>query len=209
MKPVESWGRNPIYIYSPVSFDSLDILDDLRELCLRLIDAGFQAWLAPPLLFFGSEDFESRNVHAPVLNNETLRMHFEAAIPPVVIYPDTVRGNPLNAQLVSRWLISNNNFDQDQCKYQKSEFHFSLARSTNERDVVSLSGLTVISSPEVLGYSLIDFAGSADYLSPVRSRRKLPLGRIGLAWHVLRTEGFVQLGLAVAKFLITKAKGQK
>lgn len=193
-------GVNPIYIYCPVHHDSLPEFNQLVALCGQLTAAGYGAWVVPPTLYYGKQEFKSENILAPVLTNELIRLHYSLAIPPVVIYPAVVRGNPLNAQLIARWLITESDFEELQGQLEKSDFSFFYQPDTISSLIGRITevseaevGFRRVASPDALVGLLYDFAGNMDYLAPVTLRKKIPFGKFGLAVRVFKNDGVLQL----------------
>jgi len=54
----------------------------------------------------GDAPLVSSNLNTPILNSEIRDLHFKNGEVPIVIYSETIPGNPLQAQVVVRWILN-------------------------------------------------------------------------------------------------------
>jgi len=88
----------PFYIYAPPYRETSGGVRALYHLCHWLNQAGEEAYVVHP---------ESpKGLNTRVLTQEIYQGHREAGREPVVIYPEIIRGNPLQARHVVRYLLN-------------------------------------------------------------------------------------------------------
>lgn len=97
--------RRPIYVYSPGWTPSSAGKRLLHYLCHNLNLAGFPTWL---YLHPSSDAVSETNVAllTPIVTRQVFNYHKRNGIEPVIIYPESIMGNPLNAQTVIRWYLN-------------------------------------------------------------------------------------------------------
>jgi len=98
--------KAPIYVYSPAFSEVSAGIRALHYLCHALNTSGHPAWM----IIHGTNSMKNRLVSGslitPVLTEDIRDQHYAVGVPPIVIYPETIPGNPLNAQIVVRWLLN-------------------------------------------------------------------------------------------------------
>ena len=93
------------YIYAPPWRDSSAGIRVLHYLCHSLNMVGCQAWLVltnPK----SKEQLVNPNLNTPVLSKLQANLHKSLGRSPVVVYSETILGNPLKAQRVMRWVLN-------------------------------------------------------------------------------------------------------
>jgi hypothetical protein len=97
--------RRPIYVYSPGWTPSSAGKRLLHYLCHNLNLSGFPTWL---YIHPSSDAVSDTNIAllTPVVTREVFSHHKRIGIEPIVIYPESIMGNPLNAQTVIRWYLN-------------------------------------------------------------------------------------------------------
>jgi hypothetical protein len=97
---------SPFYIVSPPFTEKSAGVKVLHMLCHALNVTGQRAYMitmnTPPQ---GGETYCSQFV-APALTPEAKHHYATQGIDPIVVYPDIVSGNPLDAKRVVRWLLA-------------------------------------------------------------------------------------------------------
>jgi hypothetical protein len=98
--------KHPIYIYTPAYLEVSAGIKALHFLCHSLNQTGNLAWLVVHGMASEKTPLVSPNLNTPVLSSELRDLHFESGMVPIVIYPETIPGNPLNAQVIVRWVLN-------------------------------------------------------------------------------------------------------
>jgi hypothetical protein len=98
--------KHPIYIYAPAYLEVSAGIRALHFLCHTLNQTGHLAWLVVHGMASSGTPLVNPNLNTPVLSSELRDLHFESGVVPIVIYPETIPGNPLKAQIVVRWVLN-------------------------------------------------------------------------------------------------------
>lgn len=98
--------KHPIYIYAPAYLEVSAGIRALHYLCHSLNQMGHLSWLVIHGLASGDSLLANPSLNTPILSPELRDLHFEAGLAPIVIYPETIPGNPLKAQVVVRWILN-------------------------------------------------------------------------------------------------------
>lgn len=101
------FGRSapPFYIFAPPLLGESAGVRLLYQLGHALNSSGAQAWMVPdgtPV----SGLSHSLAYTAPQLTADVASLHFNSGMTPVVVYSESIRGNPLQAPVVARWLLN-------------------------------------------------------------------------------------------------------
>ena len=104
MKSLYPKQNNPYYIVAPQFTRSSAGISLLYLLCHHLNLKGYQA-------FISCEKGEGKTSErydfiAPHLNKKIVKFHFRMNRQPVVVYPEIVLGNPLNSDVVARYVLN-------------------------------------------------------------------------------------------------------
>lgn len=121
--------RNPIYIYAPPYKEYSAGVRTLYYLCHILNQLGHLSWIVESEKLKDDVSYTSGFLNAPLLTSAIAKSHFELGLPPIVIYPETVIGNPLNAQLVARWLLSYPGSIGGPTSFEETDFCFAYSAS--------------------------------------------------------------------------------
>jgi hypothetical protein len=97
---------HPIYIYVPGFVEESAGIRSLHYLCHALNMSGHPAWLVIHGTILDSQVTVSGYLNTPTLTQEISNTHHKFGLVPIVIYPETIPGNPLNAQVVVRFLMN-------------------------------------------------------------------------------------------------------
>lgn len=106
LNDVYGTSDSPIYVYAPPYIEESAGIRCLHLLCHSLNSVGVKSWI---VLSSGQEKNQSAvnpKLLTPLLNEDLRDLHFKIGKSPIVIYSETVPGNPLNAQNVVRWIMN-------------------------------------------------------------------------------------------------------
>ena len=106
LKNVYGSLSNPIYIYVPGFIEESAGIRSLHYLCHALNSTGHPSWLVIHGTILESQSIVSGFLNTPVLTQEISNSHFKLGLAPIVVYPETIPGNPLNAQVIVRYLMN-------------------------------------------------------------------------------------------------------
>lgn len=96
----------PYYIYAPRWINSSAGIKVLHFLCHALNQIGEEAYLILSDPYFKSEPRINGRLNTPILSSEQAKMHSKNGRNPIVIYSETVDGNPLKSENVVRYLLN-------------------------------------------------------------------------------------------------------
>lgn len=98
--------QHPIYVFAPAYSARSAGIRALHYLCHSLNQSGFLSWLVIYASDSAQDQLLNPDLNSPLLTTEIRDLHFSAGLAPVVIYPETTKGNPLGAQVVVRWVLN-------------------------------------------------------------------------------------------------------
>ena len=96
---------NPVYIYAPAWRDTAAGIKVLHLLCHRLNSNSIPTWM---VIERKNSKFDLTNpdLNTPILTKANRDFHFKQEKIPIVIYPETIIGNPLQAKFVIRYALN-------------------------------------------------------------------------------------------------------
>jgi hypothetical protein len=97
---------HPYFVYAPRWVSSSAGIRALHYLCHSLNQQGQKAYLVMTEVAHQREPRISPILNTPILSQEISEAYFRAGINPVVIYAETIPGNPLGATCVVRYLLN-------------------------------------------------------------------------------------------------------
>lgn len=97
---------HPYFIYAPRWITSSAGIKTLHFLCHSINMKGHKAYLVMAEAPHNGEPRINPHLNTPILSQEISDAYFRASINPVVIYSETVPGNPLGATFVVRYLMN-------------------------------------------------------------------------------------------------------
>ena len=97
---------HPYFIYAPRWINSSAGIKALHFLCHSLNMSGQRAYLVMTEAPHLDQPRINPNLNTPILSQEISDAYFNAQINPVVIYSETIPGNPLNANFIVRYLMN-------------------------------------------------------------------------------------------------------
>ena len=89
----------PYYIVAPDYTDNSSGIVVLHKLCDTLNYLGFESYL------YGTKK-RSDKLNTPIATECIIEMHHKHGLIPIVIYPEVVSGNPINASVVVRYMLN-------------------------------------------------------------------------------------------------------
>ena len=156
--------RNPIYIYAPAYKEYSAGVRCLHYLCHALNQMGVLSWIVPSEKSDGTSSYVSGFLNTPLLTAEIAQSHFDFGLPPIVIYPESTEGNPLNAQVVARWLLSFPGTIGGPSQFPSSDFLFaySAAIARSYGDDVPIMFIPPVAADEILKAKELASSGVRD-----------------------------------------------
>ena len=97
-------SRRAFYVYVPTLKSRSAGIRVLLKLCRMLIELGFDANVAVPSGRW--KEAISEGVELPLLTPTKIIADFDAGAAPIVVYPEVVIGNPMNASVVARYVLN-------------------------------------------------------------------------------------------------------
>ncbi len=102
--------RHPYYIFTPPHTRYSAGIKVLHTLC-HLLDTHDQ-------LAYVVTSKVSPNLATPILTTDIIQAHFEEKRTPIVVYPERLAGNPLQAPCVVRYLLNVPNIQGVEVKFE-------------------------------------------------------------------------------------------
>lgn len=145
---------NPIYIYVPGFIEESAGIRSLHYLCHALNMSGHPTWLVIHGTILESQSVVSGFLNTPVLTQEISNSHFIIGLCPIVIYPETIPGNPLKAQVIVRYLMNYSGTLGGPAKFPKDELcvAFSQEIASQYKDEIPVLFIPPIDVREILKY---------------------------------------------------------
>ena len=116
--------KQPYYIVAPPFLRTSAGVKVLHLLCHTLRQIGYEAFIISLRL---NSYFDT-----PKLNEDQIRSDFDAGLTPIVIYPETVVGNPLRAPFVVRYILNYPGLLGGPADFASTDFRVSYARGLDE-----------------------------------------------------------------------------
>jgi hypothetical protein len=120
---------SPYYIFAPRWIDSSAGIKVLHYLCHALNQIGEEAYLVISDPYFRSQPRVNGKLDTPVLTKEQMQMHIRGKRNPIVIYSETIKGNPLHSTNVVRYLLNYSGTLGGNAVFPKTEFLTSFTRN--------------------------------------------------------------------------------
>ena len=140
-------NKNPYYIYAP-PYRSVSVgIKTLYLLCHHLNLKGENAFICcDSKISSNSEEFDDvfYNLNIRFINNSIIEFHKNNSYNPIVIYSDTVDGNPINASNIVRYMM---NYDGLLKKITKDKNELNFAYSKNIAESLKLTDDKVLFIP--------------------------------------------------------------
>ena len=104
-RSIHQRSTNVFYVYAPPWRDSSAGIRVLHYLCHSLNVIGCPAWLV--LTNPNSKNqVVNHGLKTPLLSEALARQHIQSGQSPIVVYSETILGNPLKAKRVIRWILN-------------------------------------------------------------------------------------------------------
>lgn len=113
-------NRRPYYIVSSDFVNKFAGVRALHYLCHMLNQLGAEAYL------LGCQKTNPK-LRTPLLQTEDLVRHQQLGLAPIVVYPETITGNPLAAQQIVRWLLNKPGHLGSQHEFNDAEMLFAFS----------------------------------------------------------------------------------
>ncbi|MDX1922049.1 MAG: hypothetical protein SFW65_02825 [Alphaproteobacteria bacterium] len=99
-------ASNPFYIVAPPYVRISAGVRVLHLLCHSLNKLGHTAYLLMYPAMPWREHQICPDLMTPVLNHDIVKSHFDRGLTPIMVYPETVTGNPFNSPCVVRYVLN-------------------------------------------------------------------------------------------------------
>ena len=119
---------NPVYVMAPPLQAESAGVRLLYQLAHMINCQGGQAWIVPDGTAPSGVQ-HSLLYTAPVLTPRVARVHFQSGRVPIVVYSESVKGNPLGAPVVARWLLNSPGLLGGDRRFHASEQLFAYTSS--------------------------------------------------------------------------------
>ena len=123
-------SSNPYYIYAPSYCNTSAGVKVLHLLCHNLNLKGFPAFLATSKEFIYQTN---PTLITPIVTDEVLALHKKNNKTPIVVYPDIVKGNPLNANCTVRYLLYYAGIFGGSSSFSKEDLVFTYTKKIGQR----------------------------------------------------------------------------
>lgn len=134
---------SPYYIYAPRWIQSSAGIRALHYLCHALNSYGARAFLVLSEPEFQGRPRVNGALNTPVLSQEIADSHSRSGLVPIVIYSETVPGNPLNAQCVVRYIMNYVGALGGPAKFMDFEYLLSYSESIRQDILKSEPNLVI------------------------------------------------------------------
>lgn len=120
MRELFSKRPHPYYIFAPDYRRTSAGIRVMHMLCDALMRSGHEAYVTGNVL--------NPALMTPYLTDEIVRLHRAQGLEPVVVYPEVVDGNPLNAGVVVRYLLNRPGFIEGSGKFGEEDILYAYSR---------------------------------------------------------------------------------
>lgn len=124
-------NRNPYYIVSNRYTRTSAGIKTLHLLCHALNSIGERAFLMV-YPYHPSDYSVNPDLLTPLLNQKIIDYHFQRSLTPILIYPETIVGNPFHAPFVVRYLLNFPGLLGGNAGFQENEFCISYSNKLGE-----------------------------------------------------------------------------
>lgn len=119
---------HPYYVCAPPWVQSSAGIRALYLLCHSLNRLGFEAYVTHEPLGPGCPPSTTTALKAPILAKCHVEEHYNLGLTPIMLYPETVSGNPLEAPMVARWVLNFPGLLGGDASYAPDEICFGYSR---------------------------------------------------------------------------------
>lgn len=122
--------RNPYYIFAPSYINTSAGVKALHLLCHHLNLKGYPSFLVTNGDYYYKINPE---LISPILTPEVMRSHKETNKTPIAVYPDIVKGNPLNSKCTVRYLLHYAGFLGGDREFTKEDLIFTYTKKIGQK----------------------------------------------------------------------------
>lgn len=133
MNDIYGFRRNPYYIYAPRWIETSAGIKALHYFCHALNRVGENAFLILTEAIHGDTPRVSGLLRTPILTQEIADSHIQAKLTPIVIYSETIPGNPLDANCIIRYLMNYAGILGGPRKFDNQELKVAFSESIAEK----------------------------------------------------------------------------
>ncbi len=129
--------RHPFYIVAPEYTRVSAGIKALHYLCHALNSIGQPAFMYLSQAQYNSHSPYARNLTNPdwnteILTQDTAEHHYKMGLTPIVIYPETIPGNPLGAKVVMRYVMNYPGHLGGDTEYHEDEILYGYSKKLAE-----------------------------------------------------------------------------
>lgn len=115
--------QHPYYVVAPDYARQSAGIRVMHQFCAALRRCGQEAWISTGKV--------NPELDTPLLTDEIRHRHAELGRIPIAVYPEVIGGNPLQAHVVTRYILNTPGLFGESPRYKSSDFLFSYAEELN------------------------------------------------------------------------------
>ncbi len=126
----DNTSKNPYYIFAPSYINTSAGIKALHFLCHHLNLKGYPAFLVTAADYYYKIN---PDLITPIITQEVMKLHQENNKNPIAVYPDVVKGNPLNSKCTVRYLLHYAGFLGGDKEFAKEDLIFTYTKKIGQK----------------------------------------------------------------------------